>query len=296
MSYEDVYDLTNKLQSLDKKEASRQLCSFFVKSRFDDVRFHRHFIDASGDGGIDYFYSSDVQFYIVQSKYNSKNSAASFNNIQTEIDKVIETIEKAHTLISREKLIVTCDGEEIPFLGRLEAMKYASSEHGVREDMQNNGQSMVQNFWLLKKNEFVQIAPLSKAYTRKPLTEKEKRILYQMTPDGIANMIRTSEHVELGRKTIDGVSVEGLEIRSTDMVVAPIEVDSIVIRMWVDVKTYLPVVIEAEAMSSDKGLTALTGGKPGKIELFAGEFQWDVELDPKIFEPNIPDDYTMPEE
>ena len=210
--------------------------------------------------------------------------------------KVIETIEKAHTLISREKLIVTCEGKEIPFLGRLEAMKYASSEYGAREDMQNNGQSMVQNFWLLRENEFVQIAPLSKAYTRKPLTEKEKRILYQMTPDGIANMIRTSEHVELGRKTIDGVSVEGLEIRSADMVVAPIEVDSIVIRMWVDVKTYLPVVIEAEAMSSDKGLTALTGGKPGKIELFADEFQWDAELDPNIFEPKIPDDYTMSEE
>jgi hypothetical protein len=117
-----------------------------------------------------------------------------------------------------------------------------------------------------------------------------------MTPDGIANMIRTSESVELGRKTIDGVSVEGLEIRNTDIVVAPIEVDSIVIRMWVDVKTYLPVVIEAEAMSSDKSLTALTGGKPGKIELFADEFQWDVELDPKIFEPNIPDDYTKSEE
>ena len=92
------------------------------------------------------------------------------------------------------------------------------------------------------------------------------------------------------------MNVEGLEIRSADMVVAPIEFDSIVIRMWVDVKTYLPVVIEAEAMSSDKALTALTGGKPGKIELFAGDFQWDVELDPKIFEPNIPDDYTMPEE
>lgn len=107
MLYEDVYDLTNKLQSLDKKEASRQLCSFFVKSRFDDAKFHRHFIDASGDGGIDYFYSSDMQFYIVQSKYNSKNSAVSFNNIQTEIDKVIETIDNP-----TEKRLRNIDGNE----------------------------------------------------------------------------------------------------------------------------------------------------------------------------------------
>ncbi len=210
--------------------------------------------------------------------------------------KVIETIEKAHTLTSREKRIVTCEGKAVPFVGTSEVMKYVSSEYGVREDMQNNGQPLVHTFWLLKENEFIQIAPLSKKYTRKPLTEKEKRVLLQMTPDGIANMIRSSEYVELGRKTIDGVNVQGLEIRSADMVVAPVEFDSIVIRMWVDVETYLPVTIEAEAISSDKSLTALTGGKPGKVELIAGEFQWDVELDPKIFEPNIPDDYTTSEE
>jgi hypothetical protein len=210
--------------------------------------------------------------------------------------KVIETIENAHTFTSREKRVVTCEGKAIPFLGTSEVTKYASSEYGVREDMQNNGQPLVYTFWLLKENEFVQVAPLSKKYTRKPLTEKEKRVLLQMTPDGIANMIRSSKSIELGRKTIDGVDVEGLEIRSADMVVAPIEVDSIVIRMWVDVETYLPVVVEAEAMTSDKGLTALTGGKPVKVELLAGEFQWDVELEPKIFEPNIPGDYTTSEE
>lgn len=93
MVYEDVSDLTSKLQALDKKEASRQLCSFFVESRFDDNQFDNHFICASGDGGIDYFFSAPEQFYIVQTKYNSKNSAVPFDNIQTEIDKIIETID-----------------------------------------------------------------------------------------------------------------------------------------------------------------------------------------------------------
>lgn len=92
MLYEDVCDLTGRLQSLEKKEASRQLCSFFVESRFSDENFNDNFIDASRDGGIDYFYSSHDQFYIVQSKYNSKNSTIPFENIQTEIDKIIETI------------------------------------------------------------------------------------------------------------------------------------------------------------------------------------------------------------
>jgi hypothetical protein len=93
MLYEDVTDLTSKLQALQSKEATRQLCSFFVECRFNDENFNDNFIDASKDGGIDYFYSSNDQFYIVQSKYNSKNSVVSFDNIQTEIDKILETID-----------------------------------------------------------------------------------------------------------------------------------------------------------------------------------------------------------
>ncbi|MHC4556111.1 MAG: thioredoxin domain-containing protein [Planctomycetota bacterium] len=210
--------------------------------------------------------------------------------------KVIETIENAHTLTSREKRTLTCEGKELPFLGTSEVMKYASSEYGVREDMHKDGQPMTHTYWLLKENECVNITPMLKQYKRKPLTEAEKRVLHQMTPDGIANLIRTSEYVELGRKTIDGVDVEGLEIRGPDLVVAPVKLDDIVIRMWVDVETYLPVVIEAEAVTSDKYVTVFTSGKPVEVELLAGEFQWDVELDSEIFEPNIPDDYTMLEE
>ncbi|MHC4324080.1 MAG: thioredoxin domain-containing protein [Planctomycetota bacterium] len=210
--------------------------------------------------------------------------------------RVIETIENAHTLTSREKRTLTCEGKELPFLGTSEVMKYASSEYGVREDMHKDGQPMAHTFWLLKENESVNITPMLKQYKRKPLTESEKRVLHQMTPDGIANLIRSSEYVELGRKTIDGMDVEGLEIRGPDLVVAPVELDNVVIRMWVDVESYLPVVIEAEAVTSDKYLTAFTGGKPVKVELFADEFRWNVELDSKIFEPNIPDDYTMLEE
>ena len=211
--------------------------------------------------------------------------------------KVIETIENAHTITSREIRTLTCEGKELPFLGTSEVMKYGSSGHGVREDMLKDGQTLSQTYWLLKDNQSVKVIHALKQCTRKPLTEAEKRVLHQMTPDGVANLIRSSDYVELGRKKIDGVEVEGLEIRGTDLVVAPVvELASVVIRMWVDVKTYLPVVIEAEAVTTDKAITTFTGGKPVQVELLAAEFQWDVELDPEIFEPNIPDDYTRLEE
>lgn len=210
--------------------------------------------------------------------------------------RVIEAIENAHTITSRETRTLTCEGKELPFLGTSQVMKYASPAYGVREDMQKDGQTLSQTYWLLKDSECVKIIPALKQCTRKPLTEAEKRVLYQMTPDGVANLIRTSDSTELGRKEIDGVEVEGLEIKGNDLVVAPVELDDVVIRMWVDVKTYLPVVIEAEAVTTDKAITIFTNGKPVEVKLLAGEFQWDVELDPEIFEPNIPDDYTVKEQ
>jgi len=210
--------------------------------------------------------------------------------------KVIEIIENAHTITSREMRTLTCEGKELPFLGTSEVMKYASSEYGVREDMTKDGQILSHTYWLLKENERVNVTPMLKQYTRKPLTEAQKTVLGQMTPDGIANLIRSSDYVKLGRKTIAGVEVEGIEITGTDLVVAPVELDGVVIRMWVDVETYLPVVIEAEAVTIDKVITTFTNGKPVEVKLLAGEFTWDVELDPKIFEPNIPEDYTMLEE
>ncbi len=212
--------------------------------------------------------------------------------------RVIETIENAHVRTCREKLTLTCEGKELPFLGTSEVMKYASSEYGVRCDMRKDGQILQHNYLLLKENECISVTPMLKQYARKPLTEVVKTAIGWMTPDGIADKIRSSDHVALGRKTIDGVEVEGLEIRDADFVVVvpPVELENVVIQMWVDVETYLPLVIEAKATISDKALTTFTNGKPVEAEFWAGEFQWDVEVDAEIFEPNIPDDYTMVED
>jgi hypothetical protein len=70
------------------------------------------------------------------------------------------------------------------------------------------------------------------------------------------------------------------------------EKDSLVARFWIDVETSLPVQYEAELVISDKHITTYTGGKPVEVNVTADEFQWNAELEPDIFEPNIPSDYT----
>jgi hypothetical protein len=59
-------------------------------------------------------------------------------------------------------------------------------------------------------------------------------------------------------------------------------------RVWVDVNSSLLVGVEAE-LETGRGL--LTGFREGTTHLRAYGFQWNAEIDPKIFAPHIPADY-----
>jgi hypothetical protein len=59
------------------------------------------------------------------------------------------------------------------------------------------------------------------------------------------------------------------------------------------VETSLPVRVDVEAVTSDKYITVWTGGKPVEIEAVADGYQYYADIDQSVFEPNIPDDYTL---
>jgi len=94
----------------------------------------------------------------------------------------------------------------------------------------------------------------------------------------------SKDHRKLGQKTIDDVLCEGLETTDTSFGVSTFEVDSLLARVWVSVETGYPVMLEGEVI----------GGGDEKIHIkgVLDQFQWDVELDPSLFEPDIPPDYT----
>ena len=56
--------------------------------------------------------------------------------------------------------------------------------------------------------------------------------------------------------------------------------------MWVSVDTGYPVLFESS-------MSAEYQGTLGESEYTMDQFQWDAELDPSLFEPNIPPDYTQ---
>jgi len=106
-------------------------------------------------------------------------------------------------------------------------------------------------------------------------------------PSFLVQSILSSKHSKLGRKTIEGVLCEGIE--TTDPACfgpLPGKVNNLQVkfRLWVGVETGYPVQYESK-MSGDYE------GEVWKSECVMDQFQWDVELDPNIFEPNIPSDY-----
>ncbi len=107
-------------------------------------------------------------------------------------------------------------------------------------------------------------------------------------PGFLVQKILSAEHRKLGQKTIEGVLCEGIE--TTDPACfGPIreEVKNLQVefRLWVSVETGYPVMYETKINAEHKGKVWETQ------ESVIDQFQWDVELDPNIFEPNIPSGY-----
>jgi hypothetical protein len=173
-----------------------------------------------------------------------------------------------------------CTREEEPV--DIEAVVYGSAEHGQKQDVGMNGKLLKHTYFLPVEKVEIDVMPAEKQYRRKPLTDKdiEKR--------GGGDMRETLKrcmaykHKTLGRDTIDGKDVEGIEVYDPNLCTASFTVDSLTARLWVDIETNLPVLLRAE----------IKGTKGEKAILKAEKFQWNVEFDPSIFEPNIPDDYT----
>ncbi len=104
-----------------------------------------------------------------------------------------------------------------------------------------------------------------------------------LNPRYLLGLIQSVEHRELGSKTIDGVECEGIE--TTEVAVLgplPSEVThlDIEMRLWVDTKTKYPVRFENK-------MDGEAEGKRMSSEGVLDQFQWDVELDPSLFKPDL---------
>ena len=206
---------------------------------------------------------------------------------------VLKSTQEANTAVWHEQRVMTCNGEELPFL-TTDVVRYYSVEYGAKEEMYALKDILLQEvYWSIEKGARIEVAPLWKQYKRTEFTEAELTVGGRSI-EAIVELVKSEKTTKLGRKTINGRKAEGFEIHNTKIVGAfvPVEFDSLVARFWIDVETSLPLRYEAELVISDRHITTFTGGKAVEVEVIGDEFQWDVELEKDIFELNIPPDYT----
>jgi len=197
--------------------------------------------------------------------------------------EVLRKVEQIRTCIYRgHARIMPTDDKEYT----MESEVFVSSEHGSRVDSYKGEKLLMTQYMLPAEKALISVAHEKKKYMRMLLTEEHVWKMRQQgggDPREIVRQFLSGRYTELGRAVIDAVEVEGVE--TTDPNVYGGMVEDFVARLWVDVHTDLPVRLEMEVqMESEAGLKQMSMVMDG--------FQWDVELDLSMFEPNIPADYN----
>ncbi len=178
--------------------------------------------------------------------------------------------------------IRVADGESaLPSQTEAQWIFYLSEESGFRMDIVGDG-NVVSWYAGPEADTLTTVIPAEKTWFKSPIPESERGKMpeeYKDPADYVRRFL-AKPYKELGRSTIDGVAVEGIEVTDPPTDGEPMQ--NAVGRMWVDIETELPVRIEIE------------GAAEGQSVQWLMEFKWDEAVDPSVFEPNIPADYTTP--
>jgi hypothetical protein len=206
--------------------------------------------------------------------------------------EVVQRVEAIKNCICKMKISQT-GGTAAQKVQNVDSTMYISSDYGYRMDNYANGKLVQQMFVSPKEKVITNVSLSQKTYMRMVITDEmsaEMKNKNQDPRDMVKNLLSgispgmSGQFTNLGRKTIEGVEAEGIEV------VNPKGFESVygnfIGRMWVDVKTELPVRIEIDA-------EVPVGNEKVQQSIVMNGFEWEVALEPGIFEPSIPADYKM---
>jgi len=132
------------------------------------------------------------------------------------------------------------------------------------------------------KKTMIRIWSKQKKYWREELDDRWAEQMQERDPRTLTKRILKYKYESMGRATIDGIEVEGFQTTDPNWLGNAKSIRQVDVKMWVDVKTRLPVRYEETYAYFDK-LNARE---------VMHDFQWDVPVEAADFEPVIPDDYT----
>jgi hypothetical protein len=167
----------------------------------------------------------------------------------------------------------------------IESTILVSQEHGQKMTMEmrvaGSGQPTRSEMYMLpQKKVWYTVMPDQKKYMRMDydVTQIQQQKQNNDTR-ALVEMILRCKYRSLGRSVVDGVEVEGFE--TTDPNYMSGMFGQANVKMWVDVKTQLPVRSEQDTENAQV-----------KMRMVSHSFQWNVPATEADFEPAIPADYT----
>jgi len=149
-----------------------------------------------------------------------------------------------------------------------------------------------ESYILFDKRVLYTLMPADKEYIEMKLTDElmEKMDSENGDPVTLLKAMAECEHVELGHETINGIGVWGIEATDPVLgtkvgsVLSSGMFDNVVVRLWVDEKTKLPVRLTAKGSAQNGEIS---------MDLVIDDFQWDAVMDPAELEITIPEDYKL---
>ena len=201
---------------------------------------------------------------------------------------VLAKIEQAQAFMY--KMDMTMTGSMIPGGKReTQTTMIISNEYGMKYETDmgipdsNTGKTMTRQIYILPDQKvMLLLMHEQKKFMRVELdddmlarTKKQNN-----DPREMMKQILGCKYTELGRSEINGIEVEGFE--TTDPKFSAGITEEINMKLWVDVKTKLPVLWEMDMKMNEQ--TSVHG--------VISDYQWDVPVVASDFDPVIPEDYT----
>jgi hypothetical protein len=154
MEYQNIDELIRKLSLLNKKEATKKLTEFYAKARFKIRKedFERQYTDGADDGGIDFWYREDNDFFIFQTKFSGSPKKVSSSEILDEIRKLKNTLTTSNPNRRADDFVNSLKRETGNKDAILEVLWLTTNivEESVRDEIQNDLEKWrKENGWLL---------------------------------------------------------------------------------------------------------------------------------------------------
>ncbi len=161
-------------------------------------------------------------------------------------------------------------------------MFFFSSSLGFRWDVHSDGSLATSFIYPSASDSGIVISNVEKTWGFLPAPAEAPRSGPDSPVDDPEEYIRRfldRDRTELGRRTIDGIEVEGVEVTNPPTQDGP-DLDGIG-RLWVSVESGLPVRIELEQLA-----------KQQRVE-WTLDFRWGAQVDAGAFEARVPDGYSQ---